>query len=191
MKFTFIQIALAASFSCSLFANTTTAQAILDKPVTITVENMEIGKVIGKLQKQTGVQFLYSSNTLETWRKISCAVKQEKLGLFIEKTLKPLGIGYRIVGDQILLFSNDPGKTPKMEDPNASPVPLNRIIKGKVTDEKGEPLAGATVQFKSGAKVTTTGSDGSFSIDVPDDVKTLVVSYTGMEDKEISIAGLT
>lgn len=191
MKITFIQIALIATFSCSLFANTTAGQAILDKQVTISVENMEIGKLISKVQKQTGVQFLYSSNTLDAWRKISCAVKNEKLGQFIEKTLKPLGIGYRIVGEQILLFSEIPDYFPKAEESPSIFIPINKIIKGKVTDEKGEALSGATVLLKGTSKMTTTSADGSFSIEVPDDAKTLVVSYTGMEDQEISISGLT
>jgi TonB-linked SusC/RagA family outer membrane protein len=189
MKITFIQIVLAATFSCSLFANETSGQALLDKEVTVIAENMEIGKVISKIQKQTGVQFIYSSNTLETWRKISCVVKHEKLGQFIEKILKPLGIGYRVVGDQILLFSSEPVKIPKIEEPKDAPI--NRIIKGKVTDEKGEALRGATVLLKGGSTITTTSADGSFSIEVPDDAKSLVVSYTGMEDQEVPISGLT
>jgi TonB-dependent starch-binding outer membrane protein SusC len=191
MKITFIQIALIATFSCSLFANTTEGQAILDKQVTISVENMEIGKLISKVQQQTGVQFLFSSNTLDAWRKISCVAKNEKLGLFIEKTLKPLGIGYRIVGEQILLFSEIRGYIPKAEESPSLFIPVNRIIKGKVTDEKGEALRGATILLKGGSTMTTTSADGSFSIEVPDDAKTLVVSYTGMEDQELSISGLT
>lgn len=189
MKITFIQIVLAVTFCCSLFANTTAAQTVLDKQVTITVDNMGIGKVIGKLQKQTGVQFLYSSNTLETWRKISCSVKNEKLAQFIEKILKPLGIGYRLVGDQVLLFSaEEPGTSRHEEDP-AKFTPLNKIIKGKVTDEKGEPLPGVTVQVKDGTSIATTRKDGSFSIEVPDDAQALVFSYTGMESQEKAITG--
>jgi TonB-linked SusC/RagA family outer membrane protein len=191
MKITFIQIVLAAIFSCSLFANSTAAQALLDKQVTIIAENMEIGKVISRIQKQTGVQFLYSSNTLETQRKISCAVKHEKLGQFIEKTLKPLGIGYRVVGEQILLYSETSGDTPKAEGSPSKSITISRIIKGKVTDEKGEALRGATVLLKGGSTITTTSADGSFSMEVPDDAKTVVVSYTGMEDQEIPISGIT
>jgi len=191
MKLTFIQIALAAGFCCSLFANTTKAQNILDKQITITVDNLEIGKVIGKLQKQTGVQFLYSSNNLETWRKISCTVKQEKLGQFIEKVLRPLGIGYRLVGDQVLLFSTEVPGVPRATETPAGPAPLNKIIKGKVTDEKGEPLSGVSVQVKEGTSITTTRKDGSFTIEVPDNATTLIFSYTGMETREMALTGST
>ena len=185
MRITFIQIALAVTFSCSLLANTTTAQDILEKPVTVSVENIEIGKLIGKLQKITGVQFIYSSNTLETGRKISCTVKNEKLGLFIKNNFAPLGISYRVMGDQILLYASDTDKPSPSKE-----VTLNRIIKGKVTDEKGEPLAGASIQVKNGVYSTTTKVDGSFSLEVPDDANTLVVTYTGMESQEIAITGL-
>ena len=43
--------------SCALYANNTRAQGILDKSVTLSVENMAIRKVITRVQQQTGVKF--------------------------------------------------------------------------------------------------------------------------------------
>jgi TonB-dependent SusC/RagA subfamily outer membrane receptor len=62
-------------------------------------------------------------------------------------------------------------------------------ITGKVTNDKGEPLAGVTVQVKGLTTSTTTGADGSFTIDAPAGAATLVFTHVGMERKEISIAG--
>src|SRR5438105_1239493 len=42
-----------------------------------------------------------------------------------------------------------------------------KIITGKVTNDKGEPLANVTVQVKGSNKSTVTNADGSFSIDLP------------------------
>lgn len=64
-----------------------------------------------------------------------------------------------------------------------------RPITGKVTDDKGEPLAGVTVQVKGLKTSTVTKADGTFVIDVPNDAATLVFSYVGMERKEVSISG--
>ncbi len=59
-----------------------------------------------------------------------------------------------------------------------------RSIKGIVTDEKGEPLIGATVFVKGTDLGTTTGADGSFTI-TADEGDVLVVSYVGYISKEI------
>ena len=67
----------------------------------------------------------------------------------------------------------------------------DHVVRGKVFNESGEPLAGATIQVKGSNKATTSASDGSFSIDVPAGAKTLVVSYVGTETQEINIDART
>lgn len=62
-----------------------------------------------------------------------------------------------------------------------------RVIRGKVTDGKGIGLPGASVMAK-GTKVTSmTSSNGDYTIRVPDEAKTLVFSFVGMQPKEILI----
>ena len=65
----------------------------------------------------------------------------------------------------------------------------NTPITGKVTDDKGEPIAGVTVQIKGLKTSTTTNADGSFTIDAPAGAATLVFSHVGMQRREVSIGG--
>lgn len=53
-----------------------------------------------------------------------------------------------------------------------------------------EPLIGATVMVKGTSVGTITDLDGKFSLDVPQNGKFLVVSYVGMEPKELQISKL-
>ncbi|MBC7947343.1 MAG: TonB-dependent receptor [Chitinophagaceae bacterium] len=64
-----------------------------------------------------------------------------------------------------------------------------RIVTGTITDDKLAPLGGATVTVKGSkiTNITTADLAGNFSINVPPNAKTLVVSYVGMETKEVSI----
>src|SRR5688572_28979295 len=50
-------------------------------------------------------------------------------------------------------------------------------ISGKVTDESGKPLAGATIEERGTSNSTVTQSDGSFSITVANEKAILVISY--------------
>src|SRR5256885_13945468 len=62
-----------------------------------------------------------------------------------------------------------------------------RKISGTVIDEKGNPLGGTTVSVKGRHITTTTNSNGLFTINVPEDAKTILVTYVGMESQEIPV----
>jgi TonB-dependent SusC/RagA subfamily outer membrane receptor len=65
-----------------------------------------------------------------------------------------------------------------------------RVIKGHVVDEKNQPLIGATVLVKGlTATATITDLDGQFSLMIPADKHTLVVSYVSFDTQEINISG--
>ena len=65
-----------------------------------------------------------------------------------------------------------------------------QLIKGKVTDETGKPLAGATVSLKNTAFSALTDSSGNFQIATQETTKAaLVVSYVGYVTEEFSSRG--
>ena len=62
----------------------------------------------------------------------------------------------------------------------------NYTYRGNVTDESGEPLIGATIAMKGQANVATvTDIDGNFTLHAPEKQITLMVTYVGMESKNI------
>lgn len=64
-----------------------------------------------------------------------------------------------------------------------------RIVNGTVTDENGNPLAGVTVLVKGTAVGTITKNDGTFTIKLPVNAKTLVFRRVGMKTQEASVVG--
>jgi TonB-linked SusC/RagA family outer membrane protein len=66
-----------------------------------------------------------------------------------------------------------------------------RTVTGTVMDDAGEPLIGANVLVKGVAIGTVTDFDGKFSLSVPENLNTLMVSYTGFTTQEIGIAGMS
>jgi len=63
-------------------------------------------------------------------------------------------------------------------------------ITGRVTDTKGEGLPGVTVLVKGTTNGTTTGADGSYTIDAPANA-TLVFSSVGFAGQEIPVGNRT
>jgi len=67
---------------------------------------------------------------------------------------------------------------------------IAQSVSGKVTDENGLSLIGATVYEKGTTNGTITDLDGNYSIDV-DDSATLVISFLGYTDIELDVQGRT
>jgi TonB-linked SusC/RagA family outer membrane protein len=63
----------------------------------------------------------------------------------------------------------------------------NRTVTGKVTDDKGVPLAGVSVKVKGTNIGTTTDGTGSFQLSIPSTAKTLQVSSLNFEITEIAV----
>jgi TonB-linked SusC/RagA family outer membrane protein len=65
-----------------------------------------------------------------------------------------------------------------------------QVVTGKVSDENGQPIPGATVVVKGTSTATSADFDGNFSI-IADNGDVLVVSYVGYSAKEITVNGAT
>ena len=59
-------------------------------------------------------------------------------------------------------------------------------VSGVVVDANGEPVIGASIQAKGTTQGTISDYDGKFEMDVPESVKTLVVSFVGMATQEVA-----
>jgi TonB-linked SusC/RagA family outer membrane protein len=62
-----------------------------------------------------------------------------------------------------------------------------QVVKGKLTDESGAPIPGASVIIKGTTFGTTTDQSGNFSFTLPPDSKFLVFSALGYGDKQIAV----
>src|SRR6476659_2109830 len=60
-----------------------------------------------------------------------------------------------------------------------------RTVTGRVTDERNNPLPNVSILVKGTNSGTVSKEDGSFSLVVPNNAKTLVVSFTDMATREV------
>jgi TonB-linked SusC/RagA family outer membrane protein len=66
-----------------------------------------------------------------------------------------------------------------------------KIITGKVTDDKGGPIPGASITERGTSNGTITNSDGNYSLTVSKDDAILVFSFMGFNTQEIHVSGRT
>src|SRR5688572_12619197 len=81
----------------------------------------------------------------------------------------------------ITSFANDP------IDKNRTTASYAFTVSGKVVDDAGKGLAGATISEKGSTNSTATTADGSFTINLQGNAAVLVVSYVGYTIKEIPV----
>ena len=101
------------------------------------------------------------------------------------------GLKYKMLRkDYYVVFKSDDKSSNAGVIKSAPPQGKERVIKGKVTDNNGESLPGATIVAKNNTAVhAVTDIDGNFTITVPEGVNILIVRYLGFQEKEVDITG--
>lgn len=190
MKFTFIQIFLAAIFSLSLYAKKTEAQDFLEKKLTIAVQNGKRVEILALVKKQIGVNFIFSPEAIQAYKSTDCNIANKKLRDFLSTELKNMGIDYKIIDDQILLFplekySRQPGSGTSAGSNIENGQDI--AIKGRVTDENGSSLNNVSITEKSTGRGTVTDDNGNFTINVQHANTILIISSIGYVTQEVKV----
>lgn len=61
-------------------------------------------------------------------------------------------------------------------------------VSGKIVDEAGQPVIGATVKVKDGQQATFTDENGNYTVEVPNGNVTLLVEYVGLGSQEVTVS---
>jgi TonB-linked SusC/RagA family outer membrane protein len=152
--------------------------AVFSQTVTYSGRNVALEKVLKSIKNQTGYVFFYDYEIIKNTKPVSIDLKNANIDQALKACFKGQQLDYTIE-DKTVVISALPTEAIK-------PLPPVKIS-GKVTDNNGGPLPGATVSIKGKAGVVLTNVDGSFVIDAkPGDL--LMVSYIGMETKQIVVS---
>jgi TonB-dependent starch-binding outer membrane protein SusC len=157
-----------------------TARASGQEKLTLEFKNTELVKALVLIEEKSDYHFVYNNNNLVTGsNKITASFKEASLQEVMGKLLKGTGLGYQLTETNLVILFRD----------NSTENTETRIS-GKVTDENGKALSGASVQVKGISIGTSTNQNGEFSLTVPDG-GSIVISYVGYASQEIDVAGRT
>jgi len=178
MKLTAI-ILLAACLQLSARSN---AQ---DK-VTLLMKDAPLEKVLRALEKQGNYIVWCEKTFLIHTAPVTVQIKNVPLDQAMVEILKDQPLKFTIIGNVIVLSLKD--KMPATISPTV-PDEETIDVKGKVTNEKNEPLYGASIQVKDASKGTVTDKEGNYTIQKVKKDATLIISYTGYSNQEIRLNG--
>ena len=150
--------------------------------------------VLKDLNKQKGVYFLYSEESMSERLVNKVKNMQGDIERILDEVLKNTGLKYRKVSDNtfVILNVNEKNKadgeyiTANVVESNAGMHAAYDQVSGKVTDADGNALVGVSITIKGTNRGTSTNSRGEFTIEAnKGDV--LVVSYIGFDPRQFTI----
>ncbi|MEP6750642.1 MAG: TonB-dependent receptor plug domain-containing protein, partial [Bacteroidota bacterium] len=170
-----------------LSAKDSRGQHIEDVYISLTVKNASLEKVIRKIEKQSPFRFVMDAALAKSISDISYDEKAKSVKEILNIILVPYHLNFEQDGKNIIVSRpQEPNNGIAISGDNENSAIEKKPIKGKVVNEKDEPLAGVTVQEKSTSNAVTTDDRGNFSIMVNDNNAVLVFTYIGMSPFEMS-----
>ncbi|RDC58588.1 SusC/RagA family TonB-linked outer membrane protein [Pedobacter chinensis] len=150
--------------------------SVYSQNITLNYKNVSMDAIFKSIEKQSEYVFLYDNLELTKAQKISIDVKNASIDQVLDLCFKDQPLSYKIFEKTIVLKKKDQITKPTVFE----------IIRGKILDETGAPIIGASVLIKGTKIGTTTDANGVFSINAPAG-SVLVVSYLGYISKEVSV----
>lgn len=154
--------------------------------VTVNLEQVTVEEVIETIESKTEYRFLYLLEDVDLGRIVSLKVNKKKVDFILDKIFKNTKTNYQVEGKQISLTrlaNSEISKDKVSENKKQS------VISGTVTDEKGEPLPGASVYIKGTNVGTTTDFDGNFHLSNIASNAELKISFLGYKTQVIAVDG--
>lgn len=158
----------------------------LTQNVTLTLKDAPIEKVFREIEKQTGLGFLYTRRMLQDAPRVNIDVKNAEVTEVLKICFRDLPLTYTIVEQTIVVKP-----VIKEEDIPVEVVEVAINIKGRVVNEKGEPVEGVTVSVKGRRIATSTNANGEFTLQGVSENATLVFSGVQVESYELKVDGKT
>lgn len=183
MKYSLLQFLLAFVCICQTFATDTKAQEVLNKSITVNLQEVEMKTALAEIEKVIDVRFFYSPKIIQSDRRVSLQVQNLKFSEVLSRLLSPIELDYKIYGNQVVLSA--------IEKPIAQVSPNEEQedpITGKVTDAAGQVIPGVNIQVKGTTRGVTTDAGGLFKINA-NEGETLVFSFIGYTTKEVKVTG--
>ena len=192
IKFSCVQASFILLSISGLFANNRIEQGVLDTRISISFANKDLRFLLSHIEKDADVRFMYSSQIIQSKRKITLNFKNEPLVNVLETVLKPLLINYRVIDRTILL--NNKLLSPTNERSSLSDIiesdieVVTRKLTGTITDsETNEAIPGVNILGVGTNIGTTTNAKGEYVITLPNEVKKLTFSYVGYFSQDVVI----
>ena len=148
---------------------------------TIHLEKVPMEQVVNEIEKQSRYLFLFNKDIDSRRIIVSVNAENQTITQILPALFKDTGLDYTIEGMSILVT--------KKADASEKPVQ----VRGKVLDQQGQPIVGASVIVQGTTVGVSTDAQGRFELEVPAPAasRVLEISYLGYETARVAVGSRT
>ena len=166
-----------SNFLIWTFFSLLSVNTVAQNTVSLSLENVSLTELFKAIEQKSNVRFSYLNQDIDTQKDITISTKNEDIESVLQKVLQKKGYSYQRTGNTIaiLKIASKPTKTLKK-------------ITGLVTDEKGDPIIGATIKVIGSSAGTVTDINGKYQLLNASNSR-LTFSYVGYQSTTIDANG--
>lgn len=152
--------------------------------ISLSEQHAPLKSVFKKIRMQSGFDFLCTDEQLAIARKVNIQVKEMPVEQVLEQLFKDQPFTYTIEEKTVVIKEKGIPATDTV--PTAQDRRSNGRISGKVIDQQGEPLAGASIKITGSTAGVRSSVDGSYTLELPTGIYTMEISFIGFQTQRIT-----
>lgn len=157
-----------------------TSLSLSAQSIDLSLKNVTVQEAITALNQSENYSIILNTDEVDLGRRINVSAKNATIDDVLAQVFAGQDVAYVIEGRRISV-------TKKQPQVAVQPRQQSATVKGLVSDSDGEPLMGAGVMIKGTSNGTITDMDGNFTLTNVSYPVTLVASFIGLSDKEITL----
>ncbi|HCU43562.1 MAG TPA: hypothetical protein DF610_00185 [Sphingobacterium sp.] len=147
--------------------------------ISLSKNNAPLTEIFKDLRKQSGYDFVINKDQIKIAKPVNILVNGDDLISVLNKCFEVQPFTYSMEDKMIIVVNK------KAEQVKISAPPID--VKGRLVDENGMPLVGASVGIKGTNRKAVTDDKGAFHFSNVDEKAILVISFLGFEEKELKV----
>ncbi|MCI1681149.1 MAG: SusC/RagA family TonB-linked outer membrane protein [Bacteroides sp.] len=159
---------------------TLSGQTKREKTISLSFHNEPLSSAFKKIEKASGYKILFAYDDVRSFT-TTCTIENSTAPNAVAQVIGKYPLNFTVKDEFISIVSR---KQPTMNQTSNQ----QRTITGMVVDEKKQPLIGVSITMPGNNTVgTISDENGHFSINLPNNVNTLKLSYIGMKSQIVTI----
>lgn len=151
---------------------------IKGQTVSLEMKDVEIRKVLNKIERQGTFRFLFNSRLEQLKQKVDVSLDNVDIAAALNQIFTGTELSFKRLDNNLIAIRN------------GSSDEQDVTVSGRITGPSGDPLNGVSVTIKGTNRGTTTNVNGEYALTVPDNA-VLVFSSVGFTSAEEAVNGRT
>ena len=149
--------------------------------ISLTLKDVTVQEAVTALNQSSNYSVILNADEVDLGRRISVSARDAAIEDVLSQIFAGQDVSYAVEGNRISVAG-------KLADRSSASSRNGKVVKGVVRDAAGEPLMGAGVVVKGTSDGCITDIDGNFTLSGVSYPLTLVVSFIGLAETEVTLA---